>query len=598
MDRGDVKINGKYYRINVPSYRSKDVTDFSPKATAAGGAVVHSELMLYQPYLQTDWRHGFGGMWYDDASRYMYTTGQVDTRHPDIAMLFTSATSSETNNNAKEGFCTWNSAVWSWGAAGLRKYSSSAWASAYSTAAVNFAFPAGDYLFYCPDGLRIQKVSTSDVHTDAGNDASSIDYKWMIAHNGYIYAGVDSTNRVHTDSAADLSDLEGTTADPDLIYIGTSNFPTLGAIVYMSRLFVARQDGLWEIGEDRIARRLLDFSSEASSTNFRSMAVHNGYLLFPIRDKIYQWNGARMSDVTPPRLTDSFPYTTYGYFDNFVASGRFLYCTARTNETTYSEDLLCFDGVAWFKLMNLVSNGSDVITAMAYDPVNNYLWYHRQATADATYYIPFQAQSELPYANFPTSGTHELVSSRLDMGFRWVQKSAPSLIVEASNLSATQYLTISYSIDGGSWVEWDSVKSNGTSKLETPGGAHSIEFYYMQIKVAFHTTSATNSPILEGVTLRFLMRPDELYATSFNVPLAHGSDIGMLSEDRTAGKMWQDLKDARASKSPIEFIDIDGTEYFAYLTSLTKQLVEFNREGMGATPEMELLAQLNIIEAK
>jgi len=498
----------------------------------------------------------------------------------------------------KQGFCNWNNATWAWGVAGLSKYTAGTWTSVYATTTVNCAFPAGDYLFFCPDGARIQKINTSGTISDAGNDSNSIDYKWILAHNGFIYVGVDGTNRVHSDSSEDLSDLEGTTADPDCIYVGTSSSPTIGAIVYMSRLFIAKEDGLWEIGEDKIARRLLDFSSEADSTNFRSTAVHNGYLLFPIRDKIYQWNGARMSDVTPPRLSDTFPYTTYGRFDNFVASGRFLYCTARTNETTYAEDLLCFDGVAWVKLMNILANGSDTVTAMGYDSLNNYLWYNIDSDTNTTYYIPFQSQSELPYADFPTSGSHELVSSRLDMGFRWVQKSAPSLIIEASNVTSDRYLSIYYSIDGGEWVEWDSVKTEGNSELNIPGGSQSVEFNYMQIKVRFVTNDATESPILEGITLRFLMRPDELYATSFSIPLAQGSDVGMLSEDRTAATMWKDLKDARASKSPIEFIDIDGSEYFVYLTSLTKQLIEFNREGMGNTPGMELSAQVNIIEAK
>ena len=56
---GDVKINGKWYRIDPRSYQGQSVTDFSPRASTPGGSVVHSQLTLYQPLLQTDWKHGF-----------------------------------------------------------------------------------------------------------------------------------------------------------------------------------------------------------------------------------------------------------------------------------------------------------------------------------------------------------------------------------------------------------------------------------------------------------------------------------------------------------------------------------------------------------
>jgi len=529
----------------------------------------------------------------------MSTTGNIDTRHSGIVMMFTSATSSDTNNNAKEGFCVWNSALWAWGAGGLRKYSSGTWSSIYSTATVNYAFPSGTYLFFCPDGLRIQKVDTSDTVTDAGNDNNATDYSWMIAHKGYVYAGKDDTNYVHRDSTEDLSDLEGTTADTDIITVGQVGGPaTIGAETFMGNLYVFRNDGVWMIGDDMIATRILDFTNEASDDNFRSAAVHNGYLLFPIRDKIYQWNGARLSDVTPPRLTDSFPYTTYGRFDNFVAAGRFLYCTARTNETTYAEDLLCFDGVAWVKLMRLVSNGSDTISAMGYDSVNNYLWYHLDSTTDATYYIPFQSQSEFPYAAFPTSGTHELITSRWDMVYRDVIKSSPSIIIEASNVTASRYLTVYYKLDNGSWVEWDKITSNGVTTLDNPGGNLTVEYNYITIKITFTTNAAAQSPILEGISLRFIMRPEEAYGWSVMIPIAKDMELGVSRERRMPKKVISDLRAARNNKAPIEFIDISGEIYYVYVTAISSELVEWDRDEGGDSPITEMVVALNLAEVK
>ena len=802
-DYGDIKLNGKNYRTDLESYRMRDVVDFAPRGSTPGGAIVHSELGMYQPLLQTDWRHGFGFQWFEDGMGYLSTTGNIDTRHKGLAMMSTAATGSDTDNYRKDGFTTWNNAVWTWGEHGLRKYTGGAWAQAqdvsgtdtgsrtlnptadtmlykyatttnyssriylyigeavgytnavsrtlvkfdlsvipstatitsatlrlymhseastndrtisvyrmlkdwndpqctwniystgnnwttaggfdaadceqtdisnlaftsteaigwkeftltatevqewvdgtidnygmllkvdteendqfrfyskeyttdktlipqlvieYTTPAlsdtgvVNFALAGGEYLFYCPDGARIRKISKEGTDSVAGNDTDCVDIKWLHPYNGFIYAGVDGTNRVHRDSTKDLSDLEATTDDTDVIYVGLTNdeFPTLGAITYAGGMYISRADGLWQLGEDLVARRVLDFSSEASSDNFRGMVVHNGYLVFPIRDKLYQWNGARLSDITPPLISDTFPFTTYGRFDNLVSMGRFMYLTARTNESTYNEDLLCFDGVGFHKLARLVSNGTDTISAMGYDPINNYLWYHLDATADITYYIPFQNKSEFPYANFPTTGTHELVLSRLDMGFRKVKKSIPSILIEASNLASNRYLQVYYALDDGTWVKWsdENIMVDGITELKYPGGNQTIEFYHMKLKIVFVTGTATQSPVLEGITIRFIMRPEEVYGWSFNIPLARGMEVGESIQDRPVKNIIEDLKDARNSKSPIELIDIFGIRELVYVTAFTAQAVEADRDEGGEYPNIEHIVQVSLVQAK
>jgi len=597
MRQGDIRINDKWYRIDYRSHRVTNVTDFAPRATTPGGSIVHSELNLYQPMLQTDWQHGFGFTWYTDEAGYMNTVGNIDTRHDGIVMMFTAQTASDTDNNAKEGYCLWEDEWYSWGAGGLRRYTGSAWENVYNTNPVNYAFPGGSYLFFCPDGARIQKMDTSDNITDAGNDGDSTDYGWLVVHEGYLYATKDDTTYIHRDSTADLSDLEGTTADVDIITVGFANSYSIKRLqTYNSYLYAAKADGLWLVDvDDLVAERVLDFSSEASDNNFRSMAVHNGYLMFPIRDKVYRWNGESLTNVTPPRLTDTFPYSTYGQFDNFVSNGRFLLCTGKTNATNYNIDLLCYDGVGWHNLMTLTTGTTPDITSMGYDPTNDLLWYHLDTDADITYYVQMQGNSDFPYANFPTTGTHELTTSKWDMGFRWVNKSSPSLVVEASNLSSDSYLTFYYSLNNGEWVEWDTVYDSGTRTLTLPGESRTLEFYYIKIKVRFTTSDSAESPILEGLTLRFIMRPETLDVWSFNIPVAEGLMMNTSVDTRTAGEIISDLKDSRDSASPVEFEDIDGNSYYVYMTSLSRMAIVHD-SATGGDPEIEYYAQINVVE--
>jgi hypothetical protein len=565
---GDIFLDGQPFRINLGSYKVKDIVDFAPRATVPGNSSMMSDLSLYQPLVQTDWQHGFGFHWYSDSSGYLATIGNIDTRNDGLALMFTQPTLSEEFIQPKRGMTTFNGSVYSWGDGGLFKYSAGAWTAVYTIAKVNFALNAGDYLLFCPNGLRVQKMSLVGVITDAGLDASSTDYSWLIINNGLIYAGKDGTNRVHFDSNADLSQLEGTTADPEVIYCGVGNMPTFGAIVYAGNLYVSRADGLWMIGEDRIARRVLDFTDAISDDNFRSMAIVNGYMLFPIRDRIIQWNGFRTANVTPTRITDTFPYVSYTDFTNFVCVDNFLLCSARTNETISVEALLCWDGVGWHKLCDLIpgtTTTTNTVFMVGYESINNRLWYSIDAK---TYYIPFNSGDSFPFANFPLTGQHSVITSRMDMGFRRIVKSLSSLFVEARNVTNTRYVTVYYSIDGENYLLWDKITDNGTTELRFPGGYSTVEFNYIILRFDFTTDAATQTPVMESYTMNFIMRPDTRMGYSFQIVAASNYEQDVYVDERSAAQILNQLRVIRNSKSPVKFMGLMGEEIEGYLTSI------------------------------
>ncbi len=990
---GDIVLNGKPYRIDLQSYRCRDVVDFAPRASTPGGSVIHSDLMLYQPLMQTDWQHGFGFPWYEDAQGYMTTEGNIDTRHDGIISLFTKATLSDSNDSNKVGGITHKGNFYAWGSSGVRRYTGTAWedvkfltpvaskdvvsessvgndtvsitmtvpkegtnpallvfvgtksnvavssvtyggvsltqastvgtapkidlwylldpvvdeslplivttasnvrfgviavpmayvdsitplgtiatetgtgtdpatpavsavgelvidgivaldgvslakgslqtklageidASQLSTGAstqpgqtstnmawtlgaskdwahiavsikpptttgeINTVFSNDEFLFVVPTAGRIRKstyssslisqpgkgetqdtyinedapttsyqtkprlkvgtnadkkhrailikfkelellpatvnilsarlklyvkersttVPTIEVHRilqsawkkkatwnkydgentwntagcggsdidyeadamysalqtteanqfmyidldpteveamiasnngmiiketatgasrywefassreansdwrpcleltyesdgeweDAGVNENARDYAWIHIHNGKIYAGERETNLVHYSTTADLSDLEGGESDIEAISVGVGETPVLGAITFAGFLYLSRSDGLWSVGDDNIARKVLDYSNVASDTNFRGMAVHNGYLVFPIQNSLFQWNGSRVSDITPGRLNDEFPYLAYGRFANLLAAQSYLYCTARSNEDTYTESILCFDGVGWHKLCDPITDGDGSISMLEYDPINNYLWYHIDSDPQGTYYIPLQSTSLYPYTEFPTTGTHSWISSRWDMGFRRITKSSPSILIEGRNLLNQQvYMEVFYSLDGGAWIPWGQVTRDGYTELTLPGGFQTQEYNYIQLRVDLHTTDATQSPILEGVTLRFLMRPDVALGWNINLPVADNLIYGSYENTFTAQELWNGLQEARRSKPPIKYTDIDGNEYFVYITAMTSQAIERHGDVENAnSPSIERLININIIEAK
>src|SRR3989304_4786315 len=102
---GDIVLNGNEYQIDMGSYRVRDIVDFAPRASEPGGSIIQSGLGLLQPYLQTDFRHGFGFQWHEDAQGYARTDGNIDTRHSGVVMMFTTSVN-DSDAMAVEGYTT------------------------------------------------------------------------------------------------------------------------------------------------------------------------------------------------------------------------------------------------------------------------------------------------------------------------------------------------------------------------------------------------------------------------------------------------------------------------------------------------------------
>ena len=622
---GNISLNGKSYRIDLASYRARDIVDFAPKAQVPGGSIIYNELGLYQPLLMTDWSQGFGFQWHTTDAGYLRTEGLVDTRQKGLAMLMTEETQSETHASAKSGFLSAKISgiptLFSWHATGVRRYDDTGgWIdiSPVVSTKVNYLWFNGKYFFAAVDNDRIYYASNPLATSDwavTGIDSDAIDYKWLAHHDGFVYAGKDADgsglhgNEVYYDDSITLADLHGEAAgDPTMIPVGVDGWQTLGAFSFQGDIYVPRPDGLYRINKDKSgATNVLDFSDVASTDNFASWAIFNAALHFPIRDTIYRWNGVSLAPITPPRLTDTFPYTTYGSFSNFKVIGAFLVVTARASSSAGDLDVLCFDGAAWHRLYTLVA-GAATATALAafYDSLTDRLWTQDyNGSTYVTSYVPFNSRSPFPYADFPTTGQNSLISSRIDAGFRLVPKSTPSILVEASNCDANHYLKIFYSIDGGSWKPWGGVdgesnvvQEDGVIELKNPLGTDpsTIEYYHLNIRVDFVTTIAAQTPVLEGLMLRLIMRPEVLYGYAMQIVASRDSESGLAQDVRPIHDILRDLRLARSSNAPIQFKDPFGTMVFGYISSITEQAVEEEASELEGGRIIEHRVVLNFVE--
>jgi hypothetical protein len=245
---------------------------------------------------------------------------------------------------------------------------------------------------------------------------------------------------------------------------------------------------------------------------------------------------------------------------------------------------------------------------MYFQAFRNRLWYHvHKAASEKTYYIQFQDQSNFPYANFPTSGTHSLITSRIDAGFRRVKKVTPSIFIEGTNLSTTRYLKVYYSLEGDtSWHAWGGsdgetnvVNTDGVTELSNPLGMEpsSLEYYYMQLRIDFVTGTATETPVLEAIGVRLLLRPNTVFGFSMTVTAAQDVEHGPYQDNRTPAQIIADLHEVRDSTTPVEFIDPYGTTYFVYMTAIQSAAVEEHAMERDTT-NIEARVNINLVEAK
>lgn len=602
---GDVLINAKPYRIDLTSYQRRDIVDFSPRAsTATGASISYSELGLYQTLTQEDFRHGFGFYRFTDAAGYQRTEGDMDTRHPGLVMRHTKSVSSETDNNLKNGGVTFGSTFYTWGTDAVRKYASGSWSESLGDD-TNYLIVGSGYIFALRNGDRVQKSSDGASWSNAGLDGNPPnDMKIAAMHGGFMWFAEDGNSFVHYTDELDAADLEGDgKSDASVVIVGPGGLEIKNMISFANALYVARADGLWVVNQDDEfkARQVLNFSAETHADNFRSMVVFQGALYFPIRHRIYRWTGSTIVDVTPQRLDDTFPFNQFAEYDNFISRGNYLYCTAKTDETSYTQSILAYDGVGWHRLMDPIAGStSDEISMMALDPANDYIWFHLNKSTDETHYIQLRPKSNFPKESFSTSGNHYWYSSIHDMGFRKVTKSLRSIEFETDNCDANNTISVAYSIDDGSFI---------TTGLSNPGAGvgvvatsptvtltfdDTIEFKKIQFRLAF-TAQAAQSPVLKALSMKYMMRPDTSSGYVFDVIAASGLEYGGVVDSRTAAEIIADLLTVRASTAPVAFVNLVGESKKVYLASITESARSRESENP-ELPDVEHRVRLSLVE--
>lgn len=531
------------------------------------------------------------GDWYAqfwNAGKYMFITQPVDGQLK-LAMIakctgydggtktltFDASVAFESTNLWQNGY-VWNYDV-AIGTSEIRGIASSTANTLVHSGASFTVTPANTYVLFWVD------VGS------AGNPPEG--YDKIKTFGGLYWANEWNTNYLHYWAELDGHDAEGGgTTDLGVVKVGPPGQPIVNMTVFNNQLWVFRPDGAWVVGEDMVAYHVLDFSQEAHPLNFIAVATWNGFLYFTVRQKIYKFRSG-LQDITPPPFTEDPPRNTFGEFRGLVTRGSYLYVTATANRLFADETdesggqftaFLAYDGVGWHKLDTLSTVTSEpYVHGVGLETAGNklHVWFAKfldPTTVCEMRYFQLQEFSDLPYADYPTSGDHNLYTSYYDLGMKRIPKSWASLTLEGYfPVDVTDYASVDVEFrvdDDTAWTTLGTFSSN-MQEIAFPTGT---EGKRIQFRLNLQTTKATLTPVVQTVIMKAMMRPDVLYGVTTNVIVSSdlsdtdGQQLGLTAEEiRTA------LKAARASVSPIGFKDIHGNSANAYLSSVQFIITEY-----------------------
>jgi hypothetical protein len=194
------------------------------------------------------------------------------------------------------------------------------------------------------------------------------------------------------------------------------------------------------------------------------------------------------------------------------------------------------------------------------------------------------------------ASTHYLYTSEFDAMLATIDKYFASLTLMGANFSENCGIDVDYALDGGTWWHLGTFNdSSGTETIYFPkvqsffgdgkfgdglfgwtGSTAGSVAKRVRFRLNFQTSEAAVTPVLFKMILQYVPRPDTIYSYTMNV--INADSIKQLDgelETLTAWGIYNVLKDARASKVPMYFMDKWDRGHYVFCSSLTWIPVRF-----------------------
>ena len=406
----------------------------------------------------------------------------------------------------------------------------------------------------------------------------------FFATAGNVLYWCDNINEIYF-SVADPTAAAANRQGP--IYVGDTNTYIRALRVWDNRLYIGKDDGLYVLQDGRVLK-LLDFSFARDANNFRWMKDWQGALYFPILGGLYRLiAGVTLQAVGPnrgaagelelvniaterdQRTFKSLATTRTGQIVDIVPTDSFLY--AVVDGLSGTSQILAFNGVGWHQVVEGAAANTRIraafftsVLASAGSLSIPRLWYGYGTNA---YNVMLPDGTDDPYEY--SSETY-VVDGNLDSPWftahlPGVHKEWHDVTMESENFSSTETVQVSYELDDlGAYQNL--VDSSGTAYPHTFSPSQTIAFpvrtVSRRIRLRFSLargSTATETPKVKRVIVRYLVRPDTRYAWQLRLRAGRAiyNPYLRLRERADSAEVRQRLERARDSRSRLTFDDGD-----------------------------------------
>ena len=456
---------------------------------------------------------------------------------------------------------------------------------------------------YVSKGYSTQALESSDGTTfsglsDGGNPVNALE---MYVSSGFLWLSTGKNT---------VKKYNGITFSSDII-VGTADYDITGFALFQGQVHVSKQDGIWYIDDNDIARQRINYEDQYHQHNGRGIANFGELLYYNVKNSYMRWTGATLDFKGPYDNFSSVPETWTGQIVSAHQVGRHLYVALWASESGTSQ-VLAFSGIGWHPIYMPFGTTGNKVRKVYWTSGN-------QAGANLTDggRLWIGEDSHVRFIELPdrTDNPNEWDSNVFDnygwielpwhdFGLREVDKFFRDVRLEIENF--TEALKDNLTIRIGCYVN-DGVDHNKFHLLGefSPGDEVVASFppnlqgKAVKILIGLETkglvsgsTLANYTPVIRAITLTGLVRLPQSYSHSVQILLGddlldmHGERI-----NRTATQMWDELRSFEASVEPLR-IQFPWTSFDGYISNLSARTIAY-REKEG----WEKIAAVTFVEA-
>jgi len=415
---------------------------------------------------------------------------------------------------------------------------------------------------------------------------------------GYLY-GSESANEVKYTST--LSSWSAA------ITVGEDMYAITDFVNFAGRLLVGKEDGIWEIDDQDLAREYLLFRSQADPNNCRGWAVWSGMLFIPVQNTVWRWQGAQYKDIGPSGKragpTEKWP----NKISRMTALAPFLAAAASPVISANKGGLMVYNGMGWHHLASAIRPTQDahaicVTSEIGTDEIR--IWWGEGSHITYVKYPTFTINRyDWENADYNTLGGL-YIGSWWDGGLKDALKFWNRLTLIADIPDNTS-IEVYCARDGEDWESMTDVAflgefrsynqdDNGEFTVMFPDGmkAKSIQPIFI-----LNTEDDSVTPRIKAYNVESVVRQPPVYVYTFRILLADNVTRmdGSKESSRSANTMWEELQRAAAKDEPI-IISFPSKSIRGFISYLREETYQYKPDGMG-NEVWERIAVVSVVEA-